>query len=474
VLITAVFIACQGGMYYYSFKVIGITINMSDCIILFLKRNFISVFLPGGGITSLAFFSKAIERKDATRTQINLASLIYGLTGILTVFIISIPVILYLLFTRQHLVGELWAFAGIAVLIVVLTAGILSAVRKGWVYKKIIHYRPDLEFIMNDIFEGSFSPGSLIMTIAVSLFIEVIGIVHLLLAMRALGIEYAVEAAIVGYVIATLFLVISPFLKGLGAVELSLILLLRKYGFSTAEATATTFLYRFFEFWGPLIAGILAFIVNRGSLLLRILPGALLFCLGLVDVASVLTPAIAERINILNNFLPAQALQISNQLMLLIGFLQLITSVFLFRSLRNAWYVAIILCLFSIVGNLTKALDFEEALFAAAVLLVLLFTRRQYYVRANRDLQNFNLGVALCIFAGVTVYGVTGFYFLDERHFKINFNFLQSIISTFDNFILLNSAGIVPQTHLGHLFLASINVFGASSILLVFYAFLKP
>jgi phosphatidylglycerol lysyltransferase len=474
ILVTLGYIVSQGVMYYYSFKVLGVVTNLYDCIVLFLKRNFISVFLPGGGITSLAFFSKAIERNDVSKTQVSLASMIYGLVGILTVFIIAIPVMIYLLLTEQHLVGELWAFAGITLLIVLLAAAIFSIIKKGWLYKKIIRYRPDLELIMNDISAGPFSRGSLIMTIVVSLFIELIGIIHLLIAMKALGIAYAPEAAIVGYVIATLFLVISPFLKGLGAVELSLILLLKRYGFSTSEATATTFLYRFFEFWAPLLGGILAFLLNKGNILLRILPVVLLFGLGLVDIASVLTPAIAERVKLLNNFLPAQALQISNQLMLLIGLLQLITSVFLFRSLRNAWYVAIFLCMLSIIGNLTKALDFEEAILAATVLLALILTRRQYYVKSNRDLQNFNLGVALCIFAGVTIYGVAGFYFLDQRHFRIDFSFVQSVTSTFDNFILLNSVGIVPYTKLAHLFLTSINLFGASSIVLVFYAFLKP
>lgn len=472
--VTALYAFSHALMYSFSFKTIGSKILWTDGLKLFLKRNFVSVFLPGGGVTSLAFFSKEIENKGVSQTKINLASYIYGLIGILTVFLVTIPVIIYLLFTRQHLFGELIAFGVLTLTIILLTTGTISLFKKGWLYKKILAFKPDTELILDEIAESDFSISGLIWTILISLGIEFLGIAHLLIAMYALGLEGHFDAAIVGYVIATLFLVISPFLKGLGAVELSLVLVLQTYGFSATQAAAVTFLYRLFEFWLPMLAGAMSFILNKGNLFLRIFPAMLLFTLGIVDIVSVLTPALGTRIQLLSDFLPIEALRLSNGLVLLIGVLQLITSAFLLRGMRSAWNISVILCILAIAGNLTKGLDYEEAILAFAVLFSLWLTRKQYYVRANRNLQNFSLGVSLWIFAAVTVYGIVGFYFLDQKHFGIDFSLTQSVSSTFDNFIFLNTGGLEPRTHFAHLFLYSIRVLGAGSILLVFYGSIKP
>ena len=49
------YIFIQGVMYVTSFASIGTRLKLWDAIILFLKRNFISVFLPAGAVSSLAF-----------------------------------------------------------------------------------------------------------------------------------------------------------------------------------------------------------------------------------------------------------------------------------------------------------------------------------------------------------------------------------------------------------------------------------
>jgi phosphatidylglycerol lysyltransferase len=64
---------------------------------------------------------------------------------------------------------------------------------------------------------------------------------HLGIAMKALGLSASIESCIAGYVIATLFYVISPFLRGLGAVEVSMILLITSYGFSETKLFLSPF-----------------------------------------------------------------------------------------------------------------------------------------------------------------------------------------------------------------------------------------
>jgi phosphatidylglycerol lysyltransferase len=472
--LTILYIACQALMYVFSFKTVGARVSLWDCTKLFLKRNLISVFLPGGGVTSLAFFTRDIERKQISKTKINFASYIYGFVGIFTVFLVAIPVIIFLVFTNQHFSGELWAFGSLGVVIIILGWGTYSLLTKGWVYKLISRFNPELELIWTEIQADVFSVRYFIYTILTSLLIELIGIAHLMIAMLAINKGASFEAAAIGYTVATLFLIISPFLRGMGAIELSLTILLKNYGFTTTEAATITLLYRLFEFWLPLVAGIFSFIFNRGNILLRVLPAFLLFGLGIVNIISVLTPAITYRLQILERFLPLQTINLSNYLVLLFGILLIITSAFLIRGLRNAWYMALALCGFSLIGNLTKAFDYEEATLALIVIIALVLTHRQYYIRTNRKLQSLSLGAALWIFAAVTIYGIVGFYFLDKRHFGIDFTLTESITNTFDNFILLNPDNIEPRTRFGHLFLYSINLFGLGAIALIFYSFIKP
>jgi phosphatidylglycerol lysyltransferase len=472
--ITLFYVFCQAEMYVFSFKTVGTRIKLWDGVKLFLRRNLISVFLPGGGVTSLVFFTKDLEKKHISKTKINFASYIYGFVGILTVFLIAIPVMVWMLLTNQHFANELWAFGTVALMIGLLGWGTWSLLNRGWIFNLVNRFSPEAEVIVREIKADKFSSKAFIQTILFSLLIEVLGIMHLLIAMVAIGKGVNIEAACVGYVIATLFLIISPFLRGMGAIELSLTWFLQKYGFNTSEAAAITILYRLFEFWLPLVFGIFSFVLNKGNILLRVLPAILLFGLGLVNIISVLTPAVADRVRLLREFLPVQTIYVSNYLVLLMGILLIITSAFLIRGLRNAWYMALILCTISLVGNLTKAFDYEESLLALMVLVALVLTQRQYYIRSDRNLQSLSIGAAIWIFSAVTIYGIVGFYFLDKRHFGIDFSLGESIINTFDNFILLNSENLIPRTRFARTFLYTINVLGVSAIVLVFYSFIKP
>ena len=51
IAISSLYIALQALMYVFSFKSIHKKITFQSAILLFLKRNFISVFLPAGGVS---------------------------------------------------------------------------------------------------------------------------------------------------------------------------------------------------------------------------------------------------------------------------------------------------------------------------------------------------------------------------------------------------------------------------------------
>src|SRR5512143_4351178 len=72
--ITLVYIVLQGLMYKLAFASVKRKVPLLLTVQLFLKRNFISVFIPAGGITSLAFFTEDIEKEENSKSGIHFAS----------------------------------------------------------------------------------------------------------------------------------------------------------------------------------------------------------------------------------------------------------------------------------------------------------------------------------------------------------------------------------------------------------------
>jgi phosphatidylglycerol lysyltransferase len=472
--LTAFYIVIQGYMYVASFATFRHKIPLRLAITLFLKRNFISVFLPAGGVSSLAFFTADIEKRGITKSHIHFASTIYGFVGILSVVLVAIPAFIYALADGSVGQGELVGLFSLILLLGLLYISYRSFLKKGPVYLWLIRFFPSLEELIIELDDALLDKTQLLKTLVISIFIEFIGIAHLYVAMMALHVQPSLFAAFLGYIISVIFLIISPFLRGLGPIEWSMYLLLAKYGFSNVEAIAITFLYRFFEFWMPLLAGAVTFLLKINKLIMRIVPALLLFALGLVNVISVLTPAISERVHWLKNFIPVDAIVVSNYFVLVLGLILLVTASFMLKGLRSAWYLAVFLTVVSFFGNLSKAADYEEALIALFVLGVLIYTRKDYYVKNNPRLRTVGIQTAVLSILAVILYSVIGFYYLDKKHFNVDFSLWQSVRYALQNYFLVGSSDLVPVDRFASRFILSINVSGFLSLAFLFYTLIRP
>jgi len=471
--LTAIYIIVQGQMYVLAFASVKIKVSLSDSIALFIKRNFISVFLPAGGITSLAFFTGTLESKGIKKAQIHFASSIYAFVGILSVVVIAIPAFMYAILKGTIKSGEWYALGTAVLLTLFLFLFYRSVMNKGAFYKMIVKLRPSAEVFMNDFQNNQIDNKLFLLTVITSVIIDLIGIGHLYVAMMALSFSPSVFAAVMGYIISVIFLIVSPFLRGLGAVEVSMTYILIRFGFGNVEAIAITLLYRFFEFWTPLIAGALAFLTKLNKLLMRVLPALFLLGLGVMNIVSVLTPAISERLVRLTDFLPVQVINASNYLVLAAGFFLMVTAAFMFKGLRTAWWFALCLCIVSFVGHITKAIDYEEAIVALLVITALIGTRKEYFVKSNPKLRSFGLGISLLFTAAVIVYGIAGFYFLDKKHFNIDFSLFRSALYTVKNFFLIGSRELVPADAFAKDFLYSINISGFLAISFLIFTLVR-
>ncbi len=474
VLITVVYIITHGFMYHSAFAALDEKITVKAGITLFLKRNFISVFLPAGGVSSLAFFSGEIEKSGVSKTKIHFASSLYGFIGIVSVVVIAIPVFVYGL-TTSNVNGDEWiALFTVILLLASLYLLFRNIIRKGAAYRLIKRYYSSIEVYVSDIDNGIIKWKRLFECLAYSLVIEVWGILHLYIAARAMGVHISLLACASGYIISVVFMILSPFMRGLGAVEFSLGFILTRFGFTMVEAISITALYRFFEFWLPLLAGLLAFIAKANKLLMRIMPAALLFMLGVVNIISVLTPSVSGRMHILRNYIPNEAIHASNYFVLASGLLLLITAAFMLRGLRTAWWFAILLSIGSLIGHLTKAIDYEEAIIAFIAMLSLYSTRKEYVVKSNPRLRGIGIQTALISMAAVMFYGVVGFYFLNVKYFSIDFSLAQSIKYTLLNYFLIGSPDLIAAGKFTRYFIDSIQISGFLSMGFLVFTLISP
>jgi len=473
-LVTVLYLFLQGLMYVVSFAAIGAKITWKDANILFLKRNFISVFIPAGGITSLFFFTDPLLKKGTTKTEVHLASALYGFVGIVSVILLALPLFLFSLLEGSIGYTE-WLVLGLVIVILPLLVLIFnSIIQKGKFYRLLLKSFPKIEPVLMDLQEHKINRTKFLKIVICSLLIDAVGIAHIYIAMTALQFEASVFAAIMAYVIAVIFLIISPFLRGLGAVEVSMGYILIRYGFTNVEAVSITLFYRVFEFWLPLLAGIILFVSKIQKLLLRVVPALLLLTLGIINIVSVVTPAINSRLTLLKNFLPIEAIHTSNYLVLTTGLFLLVTAAFMLKGLRTAWWFAVLLSVISLIGNLTKAIDFEESILALFVLIVLIITRKEYYVKISPRLGIIGLQTSLLSILAVLVYGVLGFYFFDKKHFNIDFSFSESIRYTLQNYFLAGSDDLHPTGTFAMHFLISLKISGLLSFAFLIYTLVKP
>ena len=472
--LSVVYVFIHGAMYKAAFASVASKVSVLDGTVLYLKRNFVSVFLPAGGVSSLAFFSSAIEKKGVNKSQINFASSIYGFVGILSVVVIAIPVFIYGVFEGTIGKGEWFGLFAVVLLIAGLFGIYRSVVAKGMLYKTLVRFVPVVEVYAAEFRDNKIERKHFLATLGFSLLIEVVGIVHIYIAMLTLHLNPSLMTAMLSYIVAVVFLIISPFLRGLGAVEASMSFVLIKLSYPPAIAVSITLIYRLMEFWMPMVLGAVSFLIKVNKLLMRIIPAVLMLCLGAINIISVLTPAIKQRLVFLENFLPTEAITASNYFVLVAGLFLLVTAAFMLKGLRMAWYFAVALCVLSLIGHLTKAIDYEEAMFSIFVLLILFSSKKQYYIKHNRRLRSFGIQTILFSCVGVFVYGCLGFYFLDKKHFNIDFSWMQSIRYTFQNFLLVGSSDLVPNDAFARGFIYSINISGFLSIAFLVYTLIRP
>lgn len=137
VAVSLLYILFQAAMYRSSFAAVGSSLQWPHATDLFLKRNFLSVFLPAGGVSSLAYIPSYLKRNGISKVQTGQASAIYAFIGILTVFIIALPVLVVFVFQQEGIENILRGLVALSVFIAAILFIVRSLHRKAWLYQQI-------------------------------------------------------------------------------------------------------------------------------------------------------------------------------------------------------------------------------------------------------------------------------------------------------------------------------------------------
>jgi phosphatidylglycerol lysyltransferase len=195
---------------------------------------------------------------------------------------------------------------------------------------------------------------------------------------------------------------------------------------------------------------------------------------GVVNIYSVMGPALPHRMKVLEAFFPLEFIHVSRFLTLLIGFALVVSAINIYKRKRRAFVLAVSLSALSIVFHLTKGLDYEEASVSFALLVVLLATRGRFTVKSGvPDLEAglFGLAAAVCI---AFSYGVIGFWLLDRRQFGVEFHLAEAVRETYRYLTFYGDPSLVPRTRHARWFLDSLFVMTATAILYSLYGFFRP
>ena len=187
--LTVLFVLIQGQMYVQSFRALGPNISLITASRLFLKRNFVSVFLPAGGFSSLMFFTSEVEKEGAEKSQIHLASTFFGIISLLSVIVVAIPTLAFAFILHDLQQIEIYGFFFLLLLAFVFIVFVYSVSKKGFGYRILSRIRPSIAIVLDEMVEQEISRRRLFYTLCLSVVIEIIGILHLYVAMLALGFE---------------------------------------------------------------------------------------------------------------------------------------------------------------------------------------------------------------------------------------------------------------------------------------------
>lgn len=256
VVATLIFITLQANIFKLNLEVVEGKVPLFICAVIYLKRFFISSFIPVGFSASQYTFTSRLENYNLRKPQIHLASTFYLLSGYISYLIISVPTIIYLMLKNQSKPSWGLVIVFLIWLVYFVYKELTLLLKKsGFLYGLIKKRFPKIYKNLDEIYESQINLTPFLKSIILAIICDIFGAVFILLSLLAIGQSLSIFHCIAAYVISILILTISPIFQGIILFELSMAYTLNMFGISEAAAFTAVLIFRMFQLWIPLLLG---------------------------------------------------------------------------------------------------------------------------------------------------------------------------------------------------------------------------
>ncbi|MBP1693065.1 MAG: hypothetical protein H6Q37_948 [Chloroflexi bacterium] len=493
------------GSYQAAFYTVGIRTRTRDMLPVTLGSLFINVVVPVGGTGGAALFTEDLSRRGESQASATAGVLLQLIADFSAFALLLIPGMIYLFIAHDLQSYEIVTAAILLLITISLVAVLALGVWKpDWLQRLFRSAQRLVNWLLTRLRRshglsddwaqknaGEFSqaataasrhPLRLALTILVALLAHLLDLAVLYLLFLAFHQPVGLGELVAGYAMGILFLVVSITPQGIGVVEGIMALTFTSLGIPTAVAATVTLAFRGLTFWLPVLLGFFAmqrlrrFNPKEQSLIetwgVRIL-AVLVGLMGVINVLSAVTPSLMNRLQFLEQYMPLEVQRGGHLVAALAGFALIVLAFALARRKRLAWILTLIVLTLSIISHMLKGLDYEESLFAAGLIALLLVMRDHFHARSDPPSVRQGLWVLLASLTFTLAYGIAGFYLLD-RHFSVNFGLWAATRQTVVMFTQFYDPGLQPVTHFGRFFANSIYLVGAATFGYALYMLLRP
>ncbi len=491
IMLQFVYFALYALLHYASFDIVEARAPFRDLFPLAYAAIFINSAAPSGGTASAALFIEDLRRRGYSPTRAatgNLLVIVIDYSAFCVILLAGLAALFYYRILQPYeIIAALIMFGFVAVMLATLTIGLwqpLLLYRVFGLVERLVNamggwfQRPELlpaewgERSAEEFIDGAQSVVSRNLKVAqaflIALVMHSVNVLILACVFWAFGVPPTLGKVLAGYSMTFLFLVVSPTPNGIGIVETLLPVIYTSLGLPAAEATVISFAFRGITFWLPLLIGFVLLrqakmfshseqsVAEAGQVRITAVLTALM---GIINVISGSTPALAARLEWLVYFSPLTVSHGGHLTSVMIGFALLLLATRLWRRKRNAFWITLSLLVLSVVIHLGKGLDYEVATLAAVFALFLFSQRSHFYAVSDPPSLAHGLRVLIAALLFTLAYGTVGFYLLD-RHFALKYSLDAALSQTVLMFTQAGRTGLQPITEFGSFFGGSLYVIG--------------
>ncbi len=491
--------------YQAAFFTVDIRARLRDLIPLTLGSLFVNVVVPVGGAGGAALFAEDLSRRGESKAGAATGVLLQLIADFSAFTLLLIPGMVYLFYEHDLKSYEIIAAVILLLLTSALTGVLLLGIwKQDWLYRLFGWSQRAANWLFGRLRRSltladdwvqknaedfnraaraaADHPARLALTIGVALVAHLLDLTTLAILFRAFHQPVSLATLVAGYAVGILFWIVSITPQGIGVVEGMMTLTFTSLGMAGSVATAVALAFRGLTFWIPMLLGYFAvqrlrmFAPNQRTLTetwgVRF-AAILVAGMGVVNLLSAVTPSLASRLTLLEEYSPLEVRRGGHLAAALAGFALLMLARSLARRKHVAWILTLLVLGVSILSHLVKGLDYEEALMAGGLMVVLWLMRDHFTARSDRPSIQQGLRVLAGAFLFTLAYGVSGLYLLD-RHYSVNFGFWEALRQTAVMFTQFYDPGLVPITGFGRFFADSIYIIGAVTFGYAGYMLLRP